>query len=40
MVVEADITVATKELVYETDGLVIFNLSLAILFKAVLSKTT
>lgn len=40
VVVDAAITVATNEFVYETVGIGIFNLSTAILFKAVLSKTT
>lgn len=37
---EAAMTVATNELVYDTVGTGIFNLSTAILFKAVLSSTT
>jgi len=40
VVVDAAITVATNELVCETVGIGIFSLSTAILFKAVLSKTT
>jgi hypothetical protein len=40
VVVDAAITVATREFVYETVGIGIFNLSTAILFNAVLSKTT
>jgi hypothetical protein len=40
VVVDAAITVATNEFVYDTVGIGIFNLSTAILFNAVLSNTT
>ncbi len=40
VVVEAAITIATRELVYETVGMGILSLSTAILFRAVLSSTT
>jgi len=39
VLVDALITVLTKLLIYATLGFAIFNLSQAILFKAVLSKT-
>lgn len=40
VVVEAAITIATRELVYDTVGIGILSLSTAILLRAVLSKTT
>ena len=40
MVVEADITVETNEFSWPTVGFCNFNLSTAILFNAVLSRTT
>ena len=40
VVVDAAITVATREFVYDTVGMGIFNLSTAILLRAVLSSTT